>query len=268
MKSLRIGLPLSLGLITASALASGPTSKLYITSYGEFAGGTVTGLDIVQGLSENSFATGNSVDICIGVYNDVRTMGYSTGDQGSKFNLAGGPVAGGPYTNTIANSQLHDGTTDGLFNYSVDFTTGNVIQFDRNWANQVTLFNVSNTLPGAGWITMNALDGSFWLSQWGGPDRVEHRSHTGTLLGSFNSGVASSAGLALDPADGSLWMSDFPSGHVLYQFTQGGIFQQTSSYSTGGQWYGMEFNTAPVPEPASLAAIGVGFFTVLRRRRK
>jgi len=248
------------------ALAVGPTSTLYVMNYGEFGGGTVVGLDLFQGATETSYPTVNPVDISIAVAGgDVRTMGYSGGDSGSRFNLAGGPLSGGPYLNTIQNSQLHDGTSDGLYNYSVNYTTGDVLQFDRNWGSPVTLFNVSGILPGAGYITMNAADGSFWISQWGGPDLVEHLTHTGTLLGSFNSGIFGSAGLALDPVDGTLWMSN--GSQTLYQFSQAGVLLQSPTYSISGSFYGMEFETTAVPEPASLAIMAMAAAVVAYRRR-
>src|SRR5258706_14251117 len=95
--------------------------------------------------------------------------------------------------------QMHDGTCDGFYIYSVDYIGGDVIKFDRNWASPVVLFNVSNGT--VGWITMNAVDGSFWLSQYGGPDLVEHRSHTRALVCSFYSGVIGSEGVALCPGE-------------------------------------------------------------------
>src|SRR6266404_5700982 len=76
-----LGLPLSV-----SALASGPTSTLYAVNYGEFAG-PVSGLDLIQGTNESSFATGNSVDTCIAAAGDIRTFGYSFNLTGSRFNL-------------------------------------------------------------------------------------------------------------------------------------------------------------------------------------
>jgi hypothetical protein len=252
-----------LGILAAgSALAAGPTSTLYLMNYGEFAGGTVSGLDLVQGVTANSFATGNSVDTAIAASGDIRSFGYSLNLVGSRFDLAGNPLLGGPYNNTYG-GQLHDGTSDGFYNYSVDYVTSDVLQFDRNWASPITLFNV----PGgtAGWITMNATDGSFWLSQYGGSDLVEHRSHTGTLLGSFNSGINYSQGLALDPVDGTLWMS---LGFTLYQFSQNGTPLQNLSYSLQGSWYGMEFDITPVPEPNSLALVGLGIASVFWRRRE
>ena len=255
----------ALALVAAPAAAVGPTSPLFVMNYGEFGGGTLVGLDRFQGASETSFSTSHGVDICIAAAaGDIRTMGYSGGDAGSRFALTGGPLIGGPYANTIANSQLHDGTSDGAFNYSVNYTTGDVLQFDRNWASPTVLFNATSTLAGAGWITMNAADGSFWLSQWGGPDRVEHRTHAGALISSFNSGIMGSAGLALDPADGTLWMSNGSS--VLFQFSQAGVLLQSASYSISGSLYGMEFETTTSPTPASAFVLALA--AAARRRRR
>jgi hypothetical protein len=257
---------LVLAISRPAVSAVGPTSTLYIMNYGEFSGGTVTGLDLVQGVTLSSFPTAYPLDIDIAVYGDVRTMGYSTTDQGARFDLAGNPLVGGPYINNIVNSQLHDGTSDGSYNYSVDYTTGNVLEFDRNWNSPLTLFNVTSTLPGGGWITMNSADGSFWISQWGGPDVVAHYTHGGALLSTFNSGVLGSVGLALDPIDGTLWMGD--SNFTLHQFSQAGAPLQSVNYSVQGSWYGMEFDTTIVPEPSSvvLLALGVVAWLLLRRR--
>ncbi len=255
--------------LTSPALAIGPTSTLYITNYLELGGGTVTGLDLIQGASASSYPTSSPLGIDIAVYGDVRTMGYSDTDQGEKFDLLATPVAGGPYVNNIVGSQLHDGTSDGNFNYSVNYSTGDVLQFDRNWANPVVLFNATADLPDAGWITMNASDGSFWISQWGGPDLVAHFTSTGTLLGSFNSGVLGSVGLALDPVDGTLWMGD--STFTLHQFSQSGTPLQSVPYALQGSWYGMEFDTTPIPEPsgfalATAALLGVAVWHLRRHK--
>lgn len=244
--------------------AFGPTSVLYIVNYGEF--GSSTGLDLVQGATVNSYNTGNVVDTCIGVAaGDVRTLGYGQNDTGSRFDLFGGPLSGGPYTNTIANSQLHDGTSDGTYNYSVDYVTGDVLRFSRTWTSPTVLFNLAIGLPGAGYITMNATDGSFWISQFGGPDIVNHYSSTGTLIGGFNSGLLGAQGLALDPVDGTLWTSV---QNTLYQFDQAGNALQNCTYSVPPQWYGMEFETFPVPEPSSMVVLGVAGLALLRRRAK
>jgi hypothetical protein len=248
---------------SSTVAATGPTSTLYLMNYGEFGGGTVVGLDLIQGNTFSAFPTGNPVDICIAASGDIRTYGYVPGQSGSRFSLAGSPLPGGPYLNTYGN-QMHDGTSDGSYNYSVDYVTGDVIQFNRNWGSPLPLFNIANGT--VGWITMNGTDGSFWLSQYGGPDLVEHRSHTGTLLGSFNSGVFGSQGLALDPVDGTLWMSQ---GSTLFQFNQSGVQLQSQSWASlpVTSWYGMEFDIQPVPEPAGLAILGLGVAILGQRQR-
>jgi hypothetical protein len=88
-------------------------------------------------------------------------------------------------------------------------------------------------------------------------------------LGTFNSGILGSVGLALDPIDGTLWMGD--SNFVLHQFSQSGAPLQSLGYSLQGSWYGMEFDTVPVPEPSSLvlAVLGlIGFVAWDRRRNR
>lgn len=255
-KACRLLTVLLIAALAAPALAVGPTSTLYVMNYQELAGNTVTGLDLIQGPSETSFPTTYALGITIAVYGDVRTMGYSGGDQGEQFTLAGSPLGGGPYTNNIVNSQLHDGTTDGNYNYSVNYTTGDVLRFDRNWASPSVVFNATADILGAGYITMNAADGSFWISQWGGGDLVAHFTSTGTLLGSFNSGVVGSTGLALDPVDGTLWMGDYT--FTLHQFSQSGTPLQSVPYAVQGSWYGMEFDTTPVPEPSAMALLALG----------
>jgi hypothetical protein len=247
-----------------SLAAAGPTGTLYIVSNQEYGGND--GLELVQGGTLNSFPTGNPVDISIAAYGDIRTMGYSQTDSGSRFNLAGSPLAGGPYTNNIANSQLHDGTSDANHNYSINYTTGDVLEFDRNWASPNVLFNVTSTNPGGGWITMNAADGTFWVSPWGTGDLVTHYSHAGAVLSSFNAGLAGTSGLAYDRLDNSLWLSD--GSNTLYQYNLSGTLLQSPTYAHNGIWYGMEFDNTTAPEPASLAvlALGAGFMLFRKRR--
>src|SRR6266446_7044405 len=93
-----LGLAFGTLLAGSARAATGPTSMLYLMNYGEFSGGTVMGLDRVQGITVNSTPTGNPVDTCIAASGDIRTYGYSSmfADAGSRFDLAGNPLPGGP----------------------------------------------------------------------------------------------------------------------------------------------------------------------------
>ncbi len=251
--------------VAASSFGSGPTSTLYATNKAAF--GASNGLDRIQGASFSASTTGNSDDYGLAVWGDVRTVGYFGGAVGSQFDLNGNLLGGGPYQDTYAADPIYDGTSDGKYNYGVGYFGGSIIQYDRNWANPIVLFTDSNFTNHAG-ITMNVGDGSFWVSQYKAGDEVEHFSHTGTLLGSFNSGIRGTLGMALDPLDGTLWLNNTFSPTTLYQYDQAGnLLQQVNYGPTGVTWYGMEFNGAPVPEPASIAALAVGALA-LRRRRK
>ncbi|HEV3137635.1 MAG TPA: PEP-CTERM sorting domain-containing protein, partial [Pirellulales bacterium] len=69
--------------------------------------------------------------------------------------------------------------------------------------------------------------------------------------------------------DGTLWMGD--NNFVLHQFSQSGTALQTIGYTLQGSWYGMEFDTTPVPEPSTLVLAAVSFVGLAawnwRRRR-
>ncbi|MBS1717363.1 MAG: PEP-CTERM sorting domain-containing protein [Armatimonadetes bacterium] len=251
----------------SSLLAVGPTSMLYAVNDLEF--GPNTGLDRIQGASYASGNTGNTNDYAIAVWGDVRTCGYYSGATGSRFDLNGNPLPGGPYANTYAADPIYDGTSDGTYNYGVGRYGGGLFRYDRNWLNPTTLW-VDNNMPDHSGITMNVSDGSFWLSQYGGIGLIEHFSGSGTLLGSFVSGIRGIVGLAYDSADGTLWMNNEFAPGTIYQFDQVGNFLQQTSYGTNGvKMYGMEFNEATVtPEPATMGALALGVLGVLRRRRR
>lgn len=259
---------LALSFVVAAAAvagAVGPTSMLYAVNNGEF--GSTTGMDRIQGASIASTSSGNPSDFAIAVSGDVRTCGYMLGFTGSRFDLAGNPVAGGPYANTYAADPIYDGTSDGNYNYGLGMYSGVIFRYDRNWNNPVSLFGTGTPGTISSGITLNPSDGSFWVSNAGSAGQIEHYSAGGAFLGSFATGIGFGYGLAFDSADGTLWANSVNTPGRLFQFSQSGTMLQVAGYAVpSGQFYGMEFNTAATPEPASIAAFAMGALGLLKRR--
>ncbi len=259
--------------LAGSAMSAGPTSVLYATNYHEFGLLDSAGLDRIQGTSVDSTPTGNFGDEAIAVSGDVRTLGYYSGYSGSRFDLNANLLPGGPYNAGPGDYLYTDGTSDCTHNYSVDWVTGNVDQFDRNWQNKTSLFNPDGAHFAYG-ITIDMKDGSFWITHvdesLNNPiKKAEHYSHAGAFLSSFNIGDAGA--IALDPADGTLWVDDTAfSQHHLEQFDQSGTLLRQLDFNNSlkGIFYGLEFNTAPVPEPTSMTVLGLAGLAILRRRRR
>src|SRR5262245_24052378 len=76
--------------------------------------------------------TGSGNESPVAVGSTVRTMGYSSGLGGAEYTL-GGTFTGNTYTNSTGYSQTYDGTTDGSRNYTVDYSTGDVLAGNTDW---------------------------------------------------------------------------------------------------------------------------------------
>lgn len=261
------------GLAAGSAQA-GPISTYYLT-----AGDQGTNW-IVQGTTATPYDQANDNEYAIAVSGDVRTLW--NGNQGfgappylpgSQYTLAG-VYTGTDYAYPVTDPSVafYDGTTDGNFNYSVDFQTGNVYQMDRDWSNPVLLFDTTFGGFNALGITYDTGTGTLWVSQWGG-DQVSNFTLGGTLLSFFNTGFGSISSLAYDPADGTLWMGSQGNKGTFSQFSAVGVLLSTETYANllDQNTLGGEFNINPtaIPEPASLSLVAVAAAVgVARRRRK
>ncbi|MCH7792753.1 MAG: hypothetical protein IID31_10805 [Planctomycetes bacterium] len=147
----------------------------------------------------------------------IRTMGANEGDDGAEYDLFGGDL-GSRYTHPIGQSRCWDGTTSGTENFAID-SGGTVARYDSNWTSPIILFDAG----GIGAVTYDPTNDSLWVSQFSGTTTVVEYDMRGTVLRSINVGHERNMALALDHADGTLWLHDRGQRGTFEQWTKGGV---------------------------------------------
>jgi hypothetical protein len=190
----------------ASTVSAGPVSLYYLTNGDQGRNWRLQGSTAVSSNQANPQELG---EYAIAVDGDVRTLG--NGNQapdgpshpGSQYDL-GFVYAGTDYAYPNSALAFYDGTTDGEFNYSVDYSGGGVYRMGRDWSSPVKLFDTPSSTLG---ITYDHSNNSIWYASFG-IDTVFNVTMSGALLSSFSTGLSHMTSLALDHADGTLWMGN------------------------------------------------------------
>ena len=213
MKSVLILSMLVAGLLVPRASAQGPVSEYYVTA------GEQRNIHVVQGeeVVRSWRGVSGTREYPIVVLDDVRTLGGLGGDVGARYDLDGNDQ-GDRYSFPEEVGLAADGTTDGESNYVVDWRSGGVWKFDRDWANGAKIFDTAQFYLG---ITYDPTDDTLWISQFDGP-MVEHRDMDGNVLSRFDAGFSLISCLALDHADGTLWMGTQGNQGTFTQFDKDG----------------------------------------------
>ena len=249
------------GATNTGGCAIGFTSNMaqvtnnFFTSKSEGGGGK-SRIDVLRGpLWLRSWATKHGNELALAVGPTARTIGLLSviADIGAEYTQAG-VYTGVDYPMPLGANpsvQFLDGASDGQTNYVVDFNNNVVYACDANWANPVVLFTLTNMLARAG-ITHDPSNNSLWLGGFSS-SVVENRALDGTLLSSFTVGHAGNAALALDPADGTLWLHNQANlSGTFEQYSGSGTLLMTQSFTNliSRGVLGAEF--LPPPRPTTL----------------
>lgn len=249
------------GLFACSAEAGvGPVSKYYLV--GVYFEGEEARIDVVQGPNHiNSWALAYGFEFAVAVDSTIRTLDAEAG-PGGEYTLDGVPTG-----NTYAwpGFRTWDSTTDGAHNYLVDWDGDEVYMTNADYSAPTLMYR----LPANDWlgITYDPTNNSLWLAAHSGGD-VINVDMAGNILSAFNTGLRNQAALALDHADGSLWLVKWTQNGDFYQFDKSGNLLSTVHYDglVDVNPLGGEF---AIPGPAALPLlVAGGLFATKRRRRE
>ena len=251
-----------LSLLLASLASAGTISSLYLTAGDQGQIVAITGVTAQIFTQAPNTHGGFGDEYAIGVPGTIRTLGNGNqgGDGTESFSgseyLLDGSFAGVNYAYPLNTSgDFYDGATNGVNNFSVDYTSGAVYQFNLDWTNPVLLF-AANALDIG--ITYDPVNQSLWIASYSGTD-VRNYSLAGALLTSFTAG-APVYGLAMDYADNTLWAD---AQGTLYQYSRAGASLSSFDYGVTQNTLGAEFAfldaspASPAPEPGTaMLALG------------
>ena len=266
------------GLGSFSARAAGPLSELYLT-VGETNLAGIQGTTVLFNVAQSPTGQFQSP---LAVNSTVRTIGDSSGETGREYTLTGTSM-GTSYSQpaVLGGDSVYDGTSDGSWNYVWDYDTGTAYKFGLDWSGGTSLFSIGTSAGNRMGIAHDRSNNSLWVSGYYGTagTLISNFSLTGTLLSSFNVPHLLNAALALDPADGTLWLNSVgvatSSTTTLEQFARSlaGSFGGTESplstqvYGVNGFTFGGDFQSVPEPTTWVMLLGGLGLLGCVQRFR-
>jgi hypothetical protein len=235
--------PIAIGILLAFATitkAAGPKSPYYLTAGFEGVGRifAIQGTNVIFNVSQIASPIYSESPIAVNA--TIRTAAYYNGGfpyRGGEYALDGTPTGTNYPTINGLNGLFFDGTTDGTNNYAWEANSGAAYRFDLTWTNPVVLFTLGVGDGHREGITYDPSNNSLWIAGSSGAvgRTVENRTLSGALISSFHISSDLSTALAIDPADGTLWLN-YSSGPRqtldFEQFSRDGISLSTLSISS------------------------------------
>ncbi|MGD8452783.1 MAG: PEP-CTERM sorting domain-containing protein [Phycisphaerae bacterium] len=265
---------LALGaLLCVPAVTLAQTSPLYITNFDWPPVHHVVQNGEVINEWQTGGAYGGDYQWAMAVTDTIKIFASSADGMGYEYSLDGEMLLG-TYPNPGFND-CFDGATSGTQNWTIahndtasDFA---VLVADADWGSAAVAFVPQRRSSG---ITYDGNTGTLWVTNTTSVcDRVQQYSLEGDLLSEFAvDDIFGGYGIAWDPADDTLWISQMcpfgEPGPELHQFDkQGNLLQSVDLPGVAATVFGatgLEFQM--VPEPASALLLVIGALAIVRRR--
>lgn len=214
----------------------------------------------------NGTITGNSLFGVHGVQFTSTGELYAANVNGpaSRFTFSGATATPNGTLNTGAARDIFF-SSNGQWAYTSQGTTGNLLKFDVATGNQVGSFSIAgaNQLHFGSWR-----NGQLFVSSFnsGTVHAIDFNSNGDVTSSTIAASANAALSVAFSPDQNEMFVASHTSGLISRFLNSSGTWVANGSINVGVNMG--DIIVAPVPEPASIAAIGIGLVALARKRRK